>query len=42
VKVADREAIEFHLEGVRQEGLPIPAPGSEGESVEVGTISRRC
>jgi predicted RNase H-like HicB family nuclease len=33
-----REAIEFHIEGLRQDGLPVPAPGSEGEFVEVGTV----
>lgn len=32
-----REAIEFHLDGLRQDGLPIPTPSSEGEFVEVGT-----
>lgn len=31
-----REAIEFHIEGLRQEGQPVPLPSSEGESVEVG------
>lgn len=31
-----REAIEFHIEGLRQEGLPLPPPSSEGEFVEVG------
>jgi predicted RNase H-like HicB family nuclease len=31
-----REAIEIHIEGLRQEGLPVPAPSSEGEFVEVG------
>lgn len=31
-----REAIEFHIEGLRQEGLPAPPPSSEGEFVEVG------
>ena len=30
-----REAIEFHLEGLASEGLPIPAPQSEAEVVEV-------
>lgn len=30
-----REAIEFHLEGLKQEGQPIPAPVSTGEVVEV-------
>lgn len=31
-----REAIEFHIEGLRQEGVPVPTPSSEGEFVEVG------
>ncbi|HUY93000.1 MAG TPA: type II toxin-antitoxin system HicB family antitoxin [Pirellulales bacterium] len=30
-----REAIEFHLEGLKDEGEPIPAPHSSGELVEV-------
>jgi predicted RNase H-like HicB family nuclease len=30
-----REAIEFHLEGLRQEGQPIPTPASTSELVEV-------
>ena len=30
------EAIEFHIDGLRQDGLPVPAPSSEGEFVEVG------
>ena len=30
-----REAIEFHLEGMREDGLPIPAPSSQVEYVEV-------
>ena len=30
-----REAIEFHIEGLRQEGLSVPPPSSEGEFVEV-------
>lgn len=30
-----REAIEFHLEDLRQEGQPIPSPASTGELVEV-------
>ena len=30
-----REAMEFHLEGLRREGAPAPAPSSEGEFVEV-------
>ena len=30
-----REAIEFHLEGMREDGLPIPAPSSQVEYVDV-------
>jgi predicted RNase H-like HicB family nuclease len=30
-----REAIAFHLEGLRQDGLPVPAPASVVEYVEV-------
>ena len=30
-----REAIEFHIDGLKQDGLPIPAPSSESEFVEV-------
>jgi len=32
-----REAIEFHLEGLRADGLPIPAPTSRVEYVDVTT-----
>ena len=31
-----REAIEFHIAGLKEDGLPVPAPSSEGETVEVG------
>ena len=31
-----REAIGFHIDCLRQDGLPVPAPSSEGEFVEVG------
>jgi len=30
-----REAIEFHLEGLREDGLPIPPPASRVEYVDV-------
>ena len=36
VKVEIREAIEFHLEGMREDGFPIPKPSSRPEYVEVG------
>jgi len=29
-----REAIEFHIEGLREQGEPVPTPSSEGELVE--------
>lgn len=32
---AIREAIEFHLEGLREDGTPIPPPSSRVEYVEV-------
>jgi predicted RNase H-like HicB family nuclease len=32
-----REAIEMHLEGMAEDGLPIPEPTSEVEDVEVAT-----
>ena len=30
-----QEAIEFHLEGLRADGLPVPAPTSQVDYVEV-------
>jgi predicted RNase H-like HicB family nuclease len=30
------EAVELHVEGLREGGLPIPAPSSSSEYVEVG------
>ena len=30
-----REAIEFHIEGLKQEGQPVPPPSSTGEVVDV-------
>ena len=32
-----REAIEFHLRGMREDGLPIPEPVSHVDYVEVST-----
>jgi predicted RNase H-like HicB family nuclease len=34
-KAEIREAIEFHLEGMREDGFPIPKPSSRAEYVEV-------
>jgi len=31
-----REAIEVHVQGLKDQGLPIPEPRSEGEVIEVG------
>ncbi|MBC5763766.1 type II toxin-antitoxin system HicB family antitoxin [Ramlibacter albus] len=31
------EAIEFHIEGMKEDGLPIPPPHSFGQMVEVQT-----
>jgi predicted RNase H-like HicB family nuclease len=30
-----REAIEFHIEGMREDGLPIPEPASKVEYIDV-------
>lgn len=35
VEAEIREAIEFHLEGMRTDGLPVPAPSSQVKYVEV-------
>ena len=31
-----QEAVELHLEAMREEGLPIPEPSSSSEYVEIG------
>jgi predicted RNase H-like HicB family nuclease len=31
-----REAVEFHVDGLRLEGEPVPQPGSSAAFVEVG------
>ena len=31
-----QESIELHLEGLREDGLPVPEPSSSSEYVEVG------
>lgn len=35
VEAKIREAISFHVEGLREDGLPLPAPSSRVEYVEV-------
>ncbi len=34
-EIAIREAIVFHLEGLREDGVPVPAPTSSVDYVEV-------
>jgi predicted RNase H-like HicB family nuclease len=34
------EAIAFHVEGLREEGLPIPMPSSKVDCIEVATSPR--
>lgn len=31
-----REAIEFHIDGLKRNGMPVPAPSSDSDFVEVG------
>lgn len=35
VEAEIREAIAFHVEGLREDGLPVPPPSSQVEYVEV-------
>ena len=35
-KTRMREAIEMHLAGLREDGLPVPPPSAIAETVEVG------
>ena len=37
-----QEAIEFHIEGLREDGQPIPEPSSSIEYVEVRRITKPC
>ena len=30
-----REAIDLHIEALREDGVPVPPPSSEGEFVEI-------
>jgi len=34
-----REAIQYHLAAMREEGLPIPEPAATAESVEVAAVA---
>ena len=36
IEVAIREAIGFHLDGMREDGEPIPVPSSRVDYVDVG------
>ena len=33
-----REAVDAHLAGLREEGLPVPPPVSEGDVIEVSAV----
>jgi predicted RNase H-like HicB family nuclease len=35
VRALIKEAIDFHLEGLRKDGNPIPVPSSESEFIEI-------
>jgi predicted RNase H-like HicB family nuclease len=35
-----REAIDFHIDGLKQDGLPVPTPASESAFVEVTAAER--
>jgi len=35
VEAEIREAISFHLDGMREDGLPVPPPSSQVEYVEI-------
>jgi predicted RNase H-like HicB family nuclease len=35
VRISVREAIELHVEGLREAGIPVPQPTSEGDYVSV-------
>jgi len=35
VSMLIQEAIEFHIEGMKKDGLPIPSPSSSPELVEI-------
>lgn len=35
VEIQIREAIEFHLEGLREDGIAVPPPASQAEYVEI-------
>jgi predicted RNase H-like HicB family nuclease len=36
IKRLTQEAIEFHIEGLREDGLPVPEPSTQVAVVEVG------
>ena len=36
-----KEAIAFHLDGLRREGLPVPSPRSDVAYCEIGELTRR-
>ena len=36
-----KEAIEFHLDGLREEGLPLPVPRSQATYCEIGELTNQ-
>lgn len=40
VRVLIREAIEFHIEGSKEDSAPVPLPSSTGTLVEVGAAQQ--
>ena len=37
---AIRAAIEFHIDGLREDGLPVPKPSAKGAEVAIGTARK--
>ena len=37
-----QEAIQFHLQGMREDGLPIPEPSSQVEYIDCLLYTSRC
>lgn len=42
VRRAMREAVDFHLEGMREDGMKIPRPSAVADSVPVAPLRRKA
>ncbi len=42
VEAEIRDAIVFHVEGLREDGLPVPSPSSQVEYVEIPRVTAHC